>query len=110
MSQFPTSKENIVLDLIFESRGESRINRTYAEYMAIAARLPKLFTLHDDVNKRLSEMATAGNAPYEICYFKKKDRYPWYEKFPTSLSIETIRTALIKSGMKQPRGRRKPKR
>lgn len=110
MSQFPTSKENIALDLIFETLGESRINRTDVEYKEIAARLPKLFTLHDDVNKRLHEMAAAGNAPYEICYFKKGDRHPWHEKFPTSLSIETIRTALIKSGMKQPRGRRKPRR
>jgi hypothetical protein len=98
MSQFPTSKENIALDLIFASLGETRANRTDAEYMAIASRLPKLEALHQDVNKRLSEMAATGQAPYEICYFKAGDGYPWYEKFPTSLSMETIRTALIKSG------------
>lgn len=110
MSQFPTSKENIALDLIFESMGESRINRTYAEYMAIASRLPMLEPLRQDVNNRLSEMAVAGDAPYEICYFKAGDQGRHrYDKFPTSLSIETIRTALIKSGMKQPRGRRKPR-
>lgn len=110
MSQFLTSKENIVLDLIFESMGESRINRTYAEYMAIASRLPMLEPLRQDVNEKLREMAAAGNAPYEICYFKVKDKNHWYRKFPESLSMETIRTALIKSGMRQPRGPRKPSR
>ena len=46
MSQFPTSKENIALDLIFETLGEYRINRTDSEYKEIAARLPKLEALH----------------------------------------------------------------
>lgn len=109
MSQFLTSKENIVLDLIFESLGESRINRTHAEYMAIASRLPMLEPLRQDVNKKLREIAAAGHAPYEICYFKVRDQKHRYDKFPTSLSIETIRTALNKSGMRQPRGRRKPR-
>jgi hypothetical protein len=44
-------------------------------------------------------MADAGNAPYQICYFKNEDRYPWCADFPTSISIETVRTALKKSGM-----------
>lgn len=110
MSQFPTSKENIALNLIFGWLGEPRINRTYDEYMDIASRLPKLEALHAYVNQRLREMVDAGYAPYEICYFKAGDRGHWYEKFPESLSMETIRTALIKCGMKQPRGHRKPKR
>jgi len=59
-----------------------------------------------NVNQRLREMAEAGFAPYQICYFKVGDRYPWYEDFPTSLSMETVRTALLKMGMPQKRGAR----
>jgi hypothetical protein len=101
MSQFLTSKENIALDLIFEWMRESRINRTMAEYMAIASRLPKIEALHAYVNQRLREMADAGIAPFQICYFKRGDRYPWYAQFPTSLSVETVRLALKKSGMSE---------
>jgi hypothetical protein len=99
MSPFPTSKENIALDLIFAWLGESRYNRTFDEYREIARRLPKLEALHAYVNQRLRQMADVGYAPYQICYLKKGDRYHWYEQFPTSLSITTIRTALIRSGM-----------
>jgi hypothetical protein len=106
MSQFPTSKENIALDLLFEWCGESQFNRTYDEYMKIALKLSKLEACLAHVNQRLREMADAGIAPYQICYFKAGDRYPWYEDFPTSLSLETVRTALVKIGMRQERRRR----
>ena len=72
MNPFPTSKENIALDLIFGLLGASRINRTMDEYMDVASRAPKVEVMHADVNKVLREMAAAGYAPYEICYFKKK--------------------------------------
>ena len=100
MSQFTTARENIALNLIFGLMGESRFNRTIDEYMAIASRAPKLDAIHADVNKALREMADAGYTPFEICAFKKGDQYPWYEKFPTSLSKETIRKAWVKSGMR----------
>jgi hypothetical protein len=96
-----TSKENIAFSLIFEWLGESPINRTFEEYVEIAARLPKLQSLHAYVNQRLREMAEAGYAPYEICSFKAGDRYWRYEPFPRSLSITTVRNALVKSGMWQ---------
>ena len=105
MSPFLTSKENIVVNLIYASfpRGASHFNRTYDEYMEIASRFPKLAACHAYVNQRLREMAEAGFAPYQICYFKAGDRYPWYEDFPTSLSMETVRTALLKMAMPQKR-------
>jgi hypothetical protein len=106
MSPFLTSKENIVVNLIFDWLGESRVNRTYDEYMEIASRFPKLEAWHAYVNQRLQKMAEAGFAPFQICYFKAGDRYPWYEDFPTSLSREIVRTALIKMG-KQQKCRRK---
>ena len=100
MTEFPTSKENLAITLMFESLGESRFNRTMAEYNAIAARAPKLQAMHIDVNRRLQEMAAAGDAPYQICYFKAGYTIISYEPFPTSLSLETIRRALVKSGMR----------
>jgi hypothetical protein len=106
MSPFLTSKENIVANLIYEWLGESRTNRTYDEYMEIASRFPKLAACHAHVNERLREMAEAGSAPYQICYFKAGDRGIWYADFPTSLSMETVRTALLKMGMPQNRCRR----
>jgi hypothetical protein len=95
---FLTSKENIVIDLALEWGKESRFNRTKEDYLAIARRLPKLDALHAWVNQRLAEIAKAKAAPYNICYFKVGDRWPRYEPYPTSLSKETVRTALIKSG------------
>jgi hypothetical protein len=105
MSPFLTSKENIVVNLIYAWLGESRLSRTYDEYMKIASRFPKVAACHAYVNERLREMAEAGFAPYQICYFKTGDRYLWYEDFPTSLSMETVRTALLKMGARPNRGR-----
>jgi hypothetical protein len=101
MNPFLTSKESIALNLVFGWLDESRFNRSMEEYIAIARRLPKLDALHSYVNQRLKQFAKMGYAPYEICTFKKGDRYYRYEKFPTSLSKETVRKALVKSGMRQ---------
>ena len=59
MNQFPTSKENIVINLLYEWLGERRYNRTMSEYLAVAYRLPKTEALHSYVNQRLREMAEA---------------------------------------------------
>jgi hypothetical protein len=101
MSPFLTSKENIAVNLIYEWLGESRTNRTSDDYMKIASRFPKVEACFAHVNQRLREIAEAGSAPYGICYFQPGDRYPWYEDFPTSLSMETVRNALIKMGKPQ---------
>lgn len=107
MARFPTSIENIALDLIFESMGESRSNRTFDDYMRIASELPPLKTLHHSVNQRLTKIAETGAAPYEICRFRAGDEIIRSEPFPTSISIETIRTALVVSGMRQPKWKRR---
>jgi hypothetical protein len=107
MTRFLTSKENIVVNLIYEWLRESRTNRTYDEYMQIASRFPKLAACHERVNEQLKKIAEEGFAPYQICYFKAGDRYPWREDFPTSLSMETVRTALLKMGMPQKRRSRR---
>jgi len=99
LNRFLTSKENIVINLLFAWLGEARFNRTMAEYIAIALRVPKIVAVHAYVNQRLREIAQAERAPYQICYSKAGDRYPRYTNFPTSLSVETVRTALKKFGI-----------
>ena len=102
-----TSDQGIALDVIFGLQGESRFNRTQNawgtkyKYIRVASRAPKQATMHADVNKVLREMADTGHVPFEICSFKKGDRYYRYDKFPTSLSPETIRKAWVKSGMRE---------
>lgn len=108
MNRFLTSRENIVIDLLFEWLSEARINRTMQDYLAIALRVPKTEAVHAYVNQRLREMAAAGHAPYQICYFKVKDRYPWYAPYPTSISIETVRLALKKFGIPELRAKTMP--
>jgi len=104
MPRFLTSVENIALGLIFEWLGESRINRTYDEYMQIAARIPSIEACQAYINQRLREYAESNSAPSrEICYFKAGHQGIWFKPYPTSISLETIRTALIVSGMRQAR-------
>ena len=99
MERFLTSKENIVIDIAFGWLDESRINRSRDEYMDIASRIPNLTALKDIVNDTLRALADKGITPYEICYFKAGDCGHWYEKFPKSVSLETVRKAWLKSGM-----------
>jgi hypothetical protein len=101
MNPFPTPKENLALDLIFALLGESPFNRTIDEFMKVASRAPKLEVMHADVNNVLKQMAEEHYTPFEICSFKTGDRFHWYAPFPTSLSLETIRKAWVKSGMRE---------
>ena len=96
MSAFLLPKENIVIGLMCEWMGESRFNRSMDEYVAMASKLPKIEALYTYVNQRLAEMAREGVARHEISYFKPGDRHIWYEKFPRSLSRETVRKAVKK--------------
>jgi hypothetical protein len=97
---FLTPRENLALDLVFDVLGESRFNRHMDEYRAIAARTPKLDVLHADINKILEDWAIGGRRPYQICTFKRGDRYYRYEEIPVVLSRETLRRAWMKSGMR----------
>lgn len=104
-----TVKEHIAIDLILEHLGESRFNRTPEEYAAIISKIQRhpLKVLHGWVNDRLRGFHENGYAPYRICNFKVGDRYPWFEDFPKSLSLETVRSALVKWGVPQRRLRRR---
>jgi hypothetical protein len=107
MNQFPTTKEEIALDLIFAHMGGSRFNRTAEEYAAITSKLPPIKVLHGFINDLLKKGAEAGLAPYRLCYFRAGDRRAWLEDFPKSLSIETVRSALLKAGMRERRSRKR---
>ena len=109
MREHLTSEQNVALNIIFDDLGESRFNRSAEEYLAISRRLPPLKLLHGIVNDRLQETAKSGTAPYEICPFMAGDQEIWYKPYPTSLSQETVRLALVNSGMRDPRSRRTQK-
>ena len=99
-----TMKQDVAVSLVFEFMGESRYNRTFDEYAAIIAELPPIKVLHGYVNDRLQELAK--DPPYRLCYFRAGDRRAWFDDFPTSLSIETIRCALVEFGMRDKRSRK----
>ena len=108
--QFPTPIEDIALNLIFAVMGEGRINRTYDEYMAIAARLPALKKLTFEVNRLLQELHKCdgcnGVRLPELCRFKAGDERISYEPYPETISYQTVRTALQVNGMREPRWRK----
>ena len=60
MNRFLTSKENIAIELLFEWLGEERINRTMADYIAIAKRIEALahaVDLHPKVVRKAIQLA-----------------------------------------------------
>ena len=105
---FLTSFQNITLSLVFAVMGKRRNNRTYDEYMAIAARLLPLNELTFQVNRLLQQLhkcndECGGFILPEICRFKTGDKRIVYETYPTKISHETVRETLVASGMRQPR-------
>jgi hypothetical protein len=109
--QFPTPIQDIALNLIFAVMGERRINRTYDEYMAIAAKLPPLKGLTFEVNRLLQQLHKCnddckGVLLPQLCRFKAGDKRITYEPYPTAISYQTVREALEVSGMRQPRWRK----
>ena len=88
--------------------GECRYNRTMREYEEIISRLPPLKQLHHMVNEELRKFLTqCGDQPPEFTRFEAGHQRIVYERYPTSISIETIRTALALSGMRARRTRRR---
>jgi hypothetical protein len=108
--QFPTPIQEIALNLTFAVMGERRINRTYDEYMAIAARLPALKVLTSNINQFLLHMHKCngcnGVLLPELCQFKAGDRRIVYEPYPKRISYETVRAALELAGMRKRKWRK----
>jgi hypothetical protein len=100
--------EELALDLIFESYGENRYNRTASEYEYLASLLGSLKELHFRVNKRLKEYKASGKPRWNgICFFNAGDLKPRYAPFPESISVQTIRNALLISGFRESKWRKR---
>lgn len=104
MSQFLTPAEDICLSLIFECIGETGYDRTKVD--EIGAKLPPLKVLHGYINDRLRERALREDFTVRILHFRKGDRKAWFAPYPTSVSIETVRRAETKSGLRYLRPRK----
>jgi hypothetical protein len=107
--------EELALDLLFESHGESRYNQTAAEYERLSALVKNLDDAYFRVNRSLEQRKKSDQQQCKksdqprwrrICYFKAGDLTPRYAPFPESISIETIRNALVFSGFREPRRRK----
>src|ERR1051326_1187446 len=99
-----TQVENIALSLVFDALGEQQINRSAYEYAKIAQSLPPLKVLHHLVNKKLRQrLRSPTYANREICRFNVGDLIVRFEPYPRSISIETVRSALNWSAMRNPR-------
>ncbi len=97
--------EELAIDLLLQSLGEHRYNRSAQEYAHLCSLIPRLKQAHYLVNQRLRDLDVAGIRPCEICYFKPGDLMPHYAPFPTSISIETLRNGLIALGFRIPKRR-----
>ena len=95
------------MDLLFGALEENPINRTAEEYEQIKSRIPPLKVAHYLINERLSRLAkTEEFASHQICRFRAGDKVIQFEDYPTSISRETVRKALIAYGWRDPPGRR----
>ena len=103
--EFPSPIQEIALNLTFAVVRERRINRTYDEYMAIAARLPPLKVLTFKINQFLQHLNKCsgynGVLLPELCRFEAGHSRIVYESYPKRISYETVRAALELAGMRQ---------
>jgi hypothetical protein len=104
-----TAIENLAINMVYMAMQESRYNRSPDEYAAIAARLPHLKELHYRVNEclrgYLMGLKALGRGSPEFCRFEAgHKRGPFFERYPNSISPETLRHALIAHGFRVSRG------
>lgn len=102
-----TAVENLAISLIYRVMDESLCNRTAHEYQDIGSRLPALKVLHHRVNEALREfLASNGDHHPEFCRFEGGHERIVFERYPTAISRETLRKALILHGFREPRSGR----
>lgn len=95
--------EELALDLLFESYGEDRYNRSTEDYARLIALVPPLKVAQFRINKALQAELSSGQQRWSaIVRFKAGETAPRYEPFPSSISIGTIRNALNYSGFRAP--------
>ena len=101
-----TQIQCFALEMLFRRLGESRLIRSSEDMVRKIELIPKsLKQVHHLINdERRSYSQTAEFEEREFCRFKAGDEIIRYEKYPASISRETIRQALLNSGWWLPRG------
>jgi hypothetical protein len=100
--------EELAVDLLLETFGEHRFNRSAEAYRRLCALVPPLKEAHYRTNRRLKQLHDAGKLKDRaLCYYKPGDLKPRYESYPTSISVETLRKGLAAAGLRVPRWRRR---
>jgi len=100
--------EELAVDLLLETYGEHRYNRSAEAYQRLCSLIPPLKEAHYRTNRRLKELHDAGKLRERtICYYKAGDLVPHYESYPTSISIQTLRKGLANVGLRAPKWRRR---
>ncbi len=75
--------EELALDLLFESYGEHRYNRSTEDYARLSAMVLCLKEAHLRVNQALQSEINSGQQRWaKICRFRACDVSPRYEPFP----------------------------
>ena len=97
--------QDIAINLVFRVMEERRLNRTLAEYAAIAAKLPPLKILVHEINELLRWMhERSANQGFRClsCGASKNggDKWYFYEAYPRKISYETVRKALEVFGLR----------
>ena len=108
MYRSPKPLEELAVNLLFELYGESRYNRSPAEYQHLASLVANLKDAQHRVNKRLAERHAAGDFDgTAICDFKGGDRYHHYRAIPKTISLQTIRKGLTALGFRDAKWRKR---
>ena len=100
-----TQIQCFALEMLFRRLGESRHIRSFDDMVRKIELIPKSLKqvryLVNDELRRYSK--TAEFERREFCRFKAGHKIIRYEKYPASISRETIRQALLNSGWWLPR-------
>jgi hypothetical protein len=100
--------EELAVDLLLESYGEHRYNRSPEEYERLCALIPPLKEACYRVNRRLKELHESGKLRERlICDFRGDDQRPRYRQYPISISSQTIRKGLVALGFRNPKWRKR---
>jgi hypothetical protein len=95
----PTAYQRLVIKVLYEVLGVDPINRTPEEYRQIQARIPKhLKVVHGLINDYLKTHKITDFSCARFCRFDVGHRGVRFESYPTSISRETVRQALIVHG------------
>jgi hypothetical protein len=95
----PTAIQSFTMKVLYAALGIDPINRTVDEYQQIKARIPKsLKVVHGLIIDYLKAHKVTDFSCAEFCRFDVGHKIIHYESYPTKISRETVRQALIVHG------------